>query len=131
MTAEAVAQPAPRERADAGFEFLQRERFGHVVIGAEIEAGDALLDAVGRGQDQHRYGRAACTQPAQNLQPVQPRQAEVEDQQIELVRCQCRIGLGAAFDPIDRVARIAQRAQQAVGEHVVVFGDQDAHGVSS
>jgi hypothetical protein len=29
---------------------------------------------------------------------------------------------------IDRRARCAQRAQQAVGQHLVVFGNQNSHG---
>jgi len=62
---------------------------------------------------------------------VQPRQTEVKDDEVELMRGQCRVGLGARIDPIHRIARRAQRAQQAVGQHLIIFGNQDAHGVVS
>ncbi len=71
--------------------------------------------------------RAARAQLAQHLQAVQARQAEVEDQEVEFVRREGGVGLDAAADLVDRVAGAAQRAQQAVGQHLVIFGDQDAH----
>ena len=62
--------------------------------------------------------------------PEQARQAKIEDQQVELVRGEGGVGLGAARDLVDGIARAAQRAQQAVREDLVVFGDQDAHRLS-
>jgi hypothetical protein len=92
-----------------------------------VQALDALVHAVGGGQDQHRQGGAARAQLAQHLEAVQARQAEVQDQQVELVRGEGGVGLGAAGDLVDGVAGAAQRAQQAVGQDLVVFGDEDAH----
>jgi hypothetical protein len=46
--------PAPRRvSARTRASSSQRERLGHVVVGAEVEALDALVDAVGGRQDQH------------------------------------------------------------------------------
>jgi len=58
---------------------------------------------------------------------VQPGQTQVQDDQIELVRGQGRVGFGAGRDLVDRIAAGAQGAQQAVGQHLVIFRDQDAH----
>jgi hypothetical protein len=55
--------PAPRTSAHARLEFGQRERLGHVVVGAEVQALHAFVDAVGRGQDQHGHHGAARAQP--------------------------------------------------------------------
>jgi hypothetical protein len=90
------AQAAPRERAHPRLQLLQRERLGHVVVGAQVQALDALLDAVGRGEDQHRHAAAAPAQLAQHLEAVHLGQAQVQDQQVELVRRQRGVGLAAA-----------------------------------
>ncbi|MNL56499.1 hypothetical protein D3C87_1799990 [compost metagenome] len=58
-------------------------------------------------------------------------QAEVQDEQVELVvGHQRRIGLAAAGDVVHHGPRGAQGAQQAIGQHLVVFGNEDAHGGS-
>ncbi|CAH2794492.1 MAG: hypothetical protein CPDRYMAC_4181 [uncultured Paraburkholderia sp.] len=44
--ASAMSLPVP-----AGFEFVEREGFCHVVVGTEIEAFHAFVDAVGGGED--------------------------------------------------------------------------------
>ncbi len=56
------------------------------------------------------------------------RQPQVEDDEIEFMRGQRGIGFAAGADLVDRVTRGAQRTQQAVGQHLVVFGNEDAHG---
>src|SRR6266702_175600 len=38
--------PAAEQRADPGQELLERERLRHVVVGAEVEAGHLVGDAV-------------------------------------------------------------------------------------
>jgi hypothetical protein len=56
-------------------------------------------------------------------------QAQVQDQQIEFaVGHQGRIGLSATGHMVYRCASAAQRAQQTIGKHLVVFGYQNAHG---
>ncbi|MGF6537568.1 hypothetical protein OKW32_000854 [Paraburkholderia youngii] len=76
----ATAGTAPRQRAHAGFEFVQREGLGHVIVGAEVEAFDAFVDTVCGGQDQHGQVRIARAQAAQHLEPGHARQAQIEDQ---------------------------------------------------
>src|SRR6185295_15649815 len=64
---------------------------------------------------------------AQHLEAVHLRQPEIEDEEIELVRGERGVGLAAAADLVDGIAGVAERAQEAVGQHLVVFGDQDPH----
>ena len=58
-------------------------------------------------------------------------QAQVEDQQVEFMRGQRGVGLAARTHLVDRIPRGAQRAQQAIGQHLVVFGNEDPHRVVS
>jgi hypothetical protein len=58
---------------------------------------------------------------------VQLRQTEVEDQQVELVGTQGGVGLAPAADLIDRIAGVPERTEQAVGQHLVVLGNQYPH----
>jgi hypothetical protein len=76
----AAARAAPGQGAHARFEFVQREGFGHVVVGAEVETLDAFVDAVRGGQDQHGQVRIARAQAAQHLEPGHARQAQIENQ---------------------------------------------------
>jgi hypothetical protein len=75
----AGAQATARQRANARLQLLQREGLGHVVVGPEVQALHALLDRVGRRQDEHRQvgvgAAVAGAQPAQDLQAAQLRQA--------------------------------------------------------
>ena len=62
---------------------------------------------------------------------MQARQAQVEDDQVELVGRQRGVGFAAAAHLVNGIAGRAQRAQQAVGQHLVVFGNEDTHGLVS
>ncbi|MDR9158743.1 hypothetical protein FEP45_03792 [Burkholderia multivorans] len=104
----AAAGAAPRQRAHARLELVQRERLGHVVVGAEIEPFHALVDAVGGGQDQDREIGIARAQALQHVEPGHFGQAEIEDQQVESLHRQRGIGLDAALHVVDRIARLAE-----------------------
>ncbi|MNV75309.1 hypothetical protein D3C71_1685880 [compost metagenome] len=120
-----------RESTHACLQLRQRKGLGHVVVGPQIEALHALVHAFGGGEDQHGYRRATRAQPFEHFQPVHLGQAQVEDQQVKLVvGHQCGIGFGAGGHVVHHSARVAQTAQQAVGQHLVVFGNQNSHGVS-
>ncbi len=60
-----AARAPARERTHAGFQFVEGERLGHVVVSAEIKAFHAFVDAVGGAQDQHGEVRIAGPQAAQ------------------------------------------------------------------
>jgi hypothetical protein len=65
----------------------------------------------------------------EHFQAVHFGQAQIQDQQVELVvGHQGGVGLGAAGHVVHRGTRCAQGAQQAVGQHLVVFGNQNPHG---
>ncbi len=122
-----AAHAPARQGSHPGFELLQREGLGHVVVGAEVEAAHLVFHTVGRGENEHRHGGAACAQLAQHLEARQPRQPQVENQQIEFAGLQRGVGAVAVGHLIDRITQSAQRAQQAVGQDPVIFGNQNAH----
>jgi len=45
---QSALSPAPEQRADARQELLERKRLRHVVVGAAVEAGHLVRDAVPR-----------------------------------------------------------------------------------
>src|SRR4051794_2876664 len=74
----AARRAAPQQRAEAGEQLLALERLDEVVVGAGVEALDAGLDGVARGEheDRHVVGRAKAPR---DLDAVDLRKPEVED----------------------------------------------------
>ena len=126
------AQAAPHQGAHAGFEFRQIKRLGHVVVGPEVEALDTFIDAIARGENQHRHALVGAAgfraQAAQHLQARHLGQPQIENQEIVGFGAGRRIGLGAGACMIYRITGTAQAAAQAVGQHGVIFSEQNAHG---
>ena len=66
-----------------------------------------------------------------NVEAIHPRQSEIENEQIEAAADQCRVGCGPGCDPIDGVARAAQRVLERFCERWIVVGDEDVHAASN
>ena len=70
----------------------------------------------------------AFPQVAQHCEAVHLRQAEVEDDQVVgLSAAQYRIRLQPGADAVHRIAGLAHRTAQSVGQHFVVFRNQYPH----
>src|SRR4051812_11659894 len=66
-----VARPgASQQRAHAGTQLLDRERLDEIVVGAGVEAFDAVVDGVARRDDEDRHGIVATAQRAAHLDPA-------------------------------------------------------------
>jgi GrpB-like predicted nucleotidyltransferase (UPF0157 family) len=52
-----LAAGAAQQRAQPGIQFAEVEGLDQVVVGAGVEALDAVLHGVARGEDQHRQAR--------------------------------------------------------------------------
>src|SRR6202034_179014 len=73
---------AAQRRADPGQQLGQPERLGDVVVGAGVQA-DHRVHLVGpRGQYEHRCGAALGPKPPADLQAVELRQPQVENDQV-------------------------------------------------
>ena len=66
----AVARAA-QQRAQTRLELAQRERLDQVVVGADVESLDPVVDRVARGQHQDRGPVARLAHPPAHLEPVE------------------------------------------------------------
>jgi hypothetical protein len=82
----AAAQPHP------GQDLLERERLGDVVVGAALQAGHGVADAVAGGEDDHRDVDPGLAEPPEHGEPVHLGQSDVEDEQVELAAAGVVVG---------------------------------------
>jgi hypothetical protein len=123
-----VAALAPAQQGPgAGLQFSQVEGLGEVVVGAQVQALDPVLDAVPGGEDEHGGQVARRPVPAQHLQAIQPGQAQVQDDQVEAAGPQQGQGRLPVPRVVGGIAGGAHGAGQAVLEDGVVFDDEYSH----
>ena len=115
----------PQQRPDPGQQLLALEGLDQVVVGAAVEAGDAVLGLGAGGQHQDRHV-AVGAQPAADLDAVEAGEAEVEDDQVGDEAGGDVQRLDAVGRGLDLVALVAQRTPQDVGYVGVVLDDQDS-----
>jgi hypothetical protein len=120
-----VAVGAPEQGLDPAHQLAQAERLGEVVVGAEFEA-DHLVDlVVARGQDEDRHLGARRAEPAEDLEAVHARQADVEHDEVgRLVDREVEALLAGPRDR-DLVALLLQGVLDAARDRVLVLDDQD------
>ena len=121
----AARRPAAQQRPDPRQQLLALEGLDQVVVGAAVEAVDAVLGLGPGGQHQDRHVAVGAQAPA-DLDAVEPGQAEVEDDQVGDEAGGDVERLDAVGGGADLVALVAQRAAQDVGDLGVVLDDQDA-----
>ena len=123
-----VAVGPPQQRLDPAHQLAQPERLRQVVVRAELQA-DHLVDlVVAGGQDEDRRLRTGGAQPAQHLEAVDARQADVEDDEVRgLVRGEVQPLLAGAGDG-DRVPLLLERVLDAARNGELVFDDEDRGG---
>ncbi|MOA09220.1 hypothetical protein D3C78_1290360 [compost metagenome] len=95
-----------------------------------MQPADTLFQRVTRGQDQHRHILPGLTPLAQQIQPVQPRQAEIEDHRI--IRCTVQGVLtdDAIGKPVEVKPQLGQARLDAITDQFVVFNQQNSHALS-
>ena len=120
-----LRRTAAQHRVHARQQLARVERLGQVVVGADLEADDAV-DVLHLGGE-HDDGRtvAGGAQPAADRQAILARQHQVEDDQVDvLARHQPVQGL-AVLGQEDVEAFLAQIAAQQVADAGVVVEDDD------
>ena len=121
-----VVTRTPQERAHARKQLAQRERLDEVVVGAGVEAGDAVVDPFAGGQHQHRRAVAAVAQAPTDLEPVDVGHRHVEDHDLvgrgaEALECLAPVG-----GLCDVVALELQRPRQRGLDGGLVVDDQNS-----
>ena len=107
-----VAGGAADDSAEAGEQFLRLERLGQIIVGAGVDAGHAFRPGAARGQDQDRRRHARGAQVPDHRQSVEPRQAEVEDDAVEVLSLAAQPGLLAVAARLRRRSRLARASQR-------------------
>ena len=121
---------AAHQRAHARGEFGHREGLGHVVVGAEVQAADAVVERVARGEHQHRRAVAGGAQPPQHLEAVDAGQADVQDDQVEALLAGAEHRVLARGHHVHRVAFALEDARDPARQRRVVLDDQYPHPVN-
>ena len=118
---------SPDHRLQPRLELGQIERLGEVVVSAEVQAPDAVLEITARRQDHDRARAATLPKPLQHDQPVHRRQRQVEHDRVVVLGAQQRVSLRTVAGLIDRVAVALQGLAEPGGELQAVFDEQQAH----
>jgi len=126
-----AAAAAAYQGADARQQFMHVVGFEYVVVGAGIQAGDAICDCVARRHDQHRRGVLAGPQRPQHVEPVAPRQPEVEQHQVVPLAAHGGVGHVSVAHPVDRKVLGPQQVEHHFADHGVIFNQQQTHGQGS
>ncbi len=128
LAVAAVARAA-QQRPQARLELAQRERLDEVVVGADVEALDAIVDRVAGGQHQHRRPVAGLAHAAAHLEAVEPGHRDVEDHRVGGRGRERVERLLAVGGERDLVAVEPQRALERPPNGGLVIDDKDArHG---
>ena len=90
---------APENRADTSQQFTRIEWLREVVVGPDLEPDDSIDLAPTRGQHENWHPRT-CADGAQGVEPVQRRQHDVENHDVEIAR---RCELRASRTVVDRI----------------------------
>ena len=118
----------PQQRAHARHQLVRAERLREVVVGAQLEADDALglLGAGGQHDDRDRRGRLVGTKQPADLQAVDVRQHQVEHQQLRRTRRDRLQRLAAGGGALGEETGLVEITSDELGDVRIVLDDQDA-----
>jgi hypothetical protein len=120
-TTAAEQRPNPRE------ELGQRKRLDQIVVGALIQAKDAIVDAVASGQNQDWRLQVPLPQGLQDFEPVPPRQHQIEYDQIEHFSVRAKKPVLARYGDDNVVMLCLQGRLEHLSQFPLIFDDQNAH----
>src|SRR5882672_3745816 len=121
----------PQERADAGEQFGERERLDQVVVGAGVEAGDAIIDGVPCREQQDRRRHAPLAQIAQQREAVELGQEDIEQDDVVGRRQRVVARFNAVAGQVDRVSGFAKALAKRARDAAFVLDDQQPHAITS
>jgi hypothetical protein len=110
-----------------GQQLAEVERLGEVVVGAGVEAGDAVLDGVAGGQHQDRRQHPGGTEPVAGLEAVDARQHHVEHDRVVGVGVRHPEGVLALYRHVREQAFLTEALANQARKLDFVLHDQHAH----
>ena len=123
-----LAAGAANQRPQPCEDFLDPERLGNVVVRAAIDPLYLLVPAAARREHQHRHGYSRVAPAAEQGEPIDLRQPEIEHDRVVLLRVAEEIGAFALGRAVDGIARVAKGGFELPRQQRFVFDDQYAHG---
>src|SRR5438093_2311663 len=120
-------RPAPCERPHAGDELTKCERLGHVIVGADLEADDAVVHRVARGEHQDRRGDFAAAQLAAQIEARPTREHHVEYDHVEGPTQCVSAPLRHCRRARDLHAVLAKPGLEDGGELRIVLDEEETH----
>jgi hypothetical protein len=117
----------PQHRGDPGQQLARAERLGHIVVRAGVEAADAVVLGLARGQhdDRHVGGRLVAAQPAAHLDAARALDHPVEDDQVGGLLRRVNQRFVAVARNADTVSLAHEPVFEQLGEREVVFDQQE------
>ncbi len=116
---------------DARDELVLVERLGHVVVGAEAEAANLVLDAGEAGKDKDRRPDLGDAQGLQDLVAAHVGQVKIEKNDVVVVEFAEVDAFFAQVRGVDVEAFGLQHQLDALRRCTVVLDQKDSHGRSS
>ena len=95
-----------------------------------MQACQAVLDRVARGQDQHGQIGLVGACHGQQFHAVAIGQTEIQHQAVEGLCLQGRVGLGHAADMVHAQAVLAQPGHHCLADQLVIFHQQNTHSLA-
>ena len=117
-----------QQRAQPQHQFLDGERFGHVVVATRGQAGDPVLDRITRGQEKHRNVVDLRPDAAEHLHAVHVRQHDVQNDQIRPELASGGDGGLSVARQADVPTLEAQRQADEFGQSLLVVDDEGLDG---
>jgi hypothetical protein len=121
------AVAAPAQRADARLQLVEVEGLGQVVVGAGVQAHDAVADRAARREQQHGRAQPFGAGLGQHLQAVEVGQAQVQRHHVGLDGAPLGHGLGAVAAHAHVDPAPPEGALQGDLHRGVVFDQQQLH----
>ncbi len=119
------ATGAPDEGSNAGQNFLDAEGFGDIIVSAAVDALDLLVPTAAGGEDEDGSEDTGFAPAAEQGEPIDFRQTEIEDNGVVLGRKGEEIRLLAVEGAIYCIAGVRDGFRQLVGDERFVFDNED------
>ena len=124
-----AVRPA-QDGAHPGNQFFHLEGLGQVIIGARIDALDALRPALARRQDDDRHLPPFRTPALQDGQAVELGKPEIEHDGVEVLGSAAVPGIFAVPANLHGKPRRSQAGNHVFGNLPLVLDDQCSHVIS-
>ncbi len=120
---------ASKQRTHVREQHAGRHGLGDELVGAELEAHDAVEILLPRGEEEDGQRGAAGPRLAADLEPVQARQHHVQEQQVRIEVAQAPQGAVASAFPVQLQPVASQVIADEPGQALVVLDEQHHLGV--